>query len=63
MEGAAVAQVCHESNMPFVIIRIISDKANSSAAIDFNKFISNIAKHFSNGIIKSFYEMKKSCVC
>jgi len=28
MEGGAVAQVCHDYNIPFVVIRTISDKAN-----------------------------------
>ena len=31
MEGAAVAQVCYEYDVPFSIIRIISDKANDNS--------------------------------
>ncbi|MCB0472774.1 MAG: 5'-methylthioadenosine/adenosylhomocysteine nucleosidase, partial [Flavobacteriaceae bacterium] len=38
MEGAAVAQVCFEYDVPFAIIRIISDKANDNAHIEFQKF-------------------------
>src|SRR2546429_426505 len=30
MEGAAVAQVCHEYGVPFAVIRTISDKADQS---------------------------------
>ncbi|HBK70813.1 MAG TPA: 5'-methylthioadenosine/adenosylhomocysteine nucleosidase, partial [Flavobacteriaceae bacterium] len=31
MEGASVAQVCFEYDVPFSIFRIISDKANDNA--------------------------------
>jgi len=60
MEGAAVAQACYEFNVPFLVIRFISDKADHSAVVDFNKFSSEIACQYSNGIIKSFYELKIS---
>ncbi len=39
MEGAAVAQVCTVNNVPFLIIRIISDKADGSADVDFAKYL------------------------
>jgi adenosylhomocysteine nucleosidase len=51
MEGAAVAQVCHEYRIPFVVIRTISDKADHSAAMDFLTFIQNVARHYSHGIL------------
>ena len=51
MEGAAVAQVCYEWNVPFVIIRTISDNANHDSVIDFTKFINEFAAPFSEGII------------
>ena len=35
MEGCAVAQVCAVNNVPSLIIRVISDKADGSAKIDF----------------------------
>ncbi len=35
MEGAAVAQVCHEYGIPFGVMRVISDRADGSAAADF----------------------------
>jgi len=38
MEGAAVAQVCQMNNIPFVIIRSMSDKADGSAHINFTEF-------------------------
>ncbi|HVV69545.1 MAG TPA: 5'-methylthioadenosine/adenosylhomocysteine nucleosidase [Gammaproteobacteria bacterium] len=55
MEGAAVAQVCVEHNIPFTVVRTISDKADHSAHIDFPRFISQVARHYSRSIIQSMY--------
>ncbi len=38
MEGAAIAQVCALNNIPFVIMRAISDKADGSDYIDYPVF-------------------------
>jgi adenosylhomocysteine nucleosidase len=38
MEGAAVAQVCHLNQVPFVVIRSLSDKADGSAHTNFLEF-------------------------
>jgi adenosylhomocysteine nucleosidase len=51
MEGAAVAQVCEEHEKPYLIIRTISDDAGSSAHIDFQAFVKNVASHYSEGIV------------
>ncbi|PCH52161.1 MAG: 5'-methylthioadenosine/S-adenosylhomocysteine nucleosidase [Flavobacteriaceae bacterium] len=56
MEGAAVAQVCFEYDMPFSIIRIISDKANDNATIDFSRFSNLIASNYALGIFKNYFE-------
>lgn len=55
MEGAAVAQVCYEYSIPFSIIRIISDKANDNAMIDFPKFAKNVASNYALGILKNYF--------
>ncbi|RRJ92712.1 5'-methylthioadenosine/adenosylhomocysteine nucleosidase [Paenimyroides tangerinum] len=52
MEGAAVAQVCHEYHIPFTVIRTISDNANESATLDFNKFIEQISNRYGLWIVK-----------
>ena len=39
MEGAAIAQVCTLANIPFIVIRSISDKPNGNNAIDFEKYL------------------------
>ncbi len=55
MEGAAVAQVCFEYKIPFAIIRVISDKANNNATIDFPKFAKAIASNYALGIFKNYF--------
>lgn len=55
MEGAAVAQVCYEYSVPFSIIRIISDKANDNATIDFARFANSIASNYALGILKNYF--------
>ncbi|MBU5488134.1 5'-methylthioadenosine/adenosylhomocysteine nucleosidase [Clostridium sp. MSJ-8] len=51
MEGASIAHVCYSNNVPFVIIRAISDNANNGAHMDFEKF-TPIAVKNSTAIIK-----------
>lgn len=52
MEGAAVAQVCHEYNIPMIVSRCISDKADHSATIDFGRFCKRIAPLYARGIVR-----------
>lgn len=52
MEGAAVAQVCHEYQIPCAVIRTISDSGNEVSPIDFSKFVSSISSVYSLGILK-----------
>jgi len=55
MEGAAVAQVCYEYEVPFTIIRTISDAADEKSHIDFPSFIKEISSKYSVEIIKNIY--------
>ena len=59
MEGAAVAQVCNDFGIPFVIIRTISDSANNDAPVDFLKFIDDIASVYSIAIIEKYFKSEK----
>ena len=52
MEGAAVAQVCHEFNVPFAVVRAISDGANEEAPVNFSKFIERVAARYAYGIVR-----------
>ena len=39
MEGGAIAQICCQNEVPFVIIRAISDKADGSAEMSYTEFL------------------------
>lgn len=43
MEGGAIAQICCQNSIPFVIIRAISDKADGSAEMSFTEFVQEAA--------------------
>jgi len=54
MEGAAVAQVCHDYGIPFAAVRTISDRADDSAHVDFPKFVTEVASRYALAIIDEF---------
>jgi adenosylhomocysteine nucleosidase len=57
MEGAAVAQVCHEmGGVPSSVIRVISDQADHSAAVDFLRFVDEVAEYLTGGIVRELLE-------
>lgn len=51
MEGASVAVVCNALNVPFFILRAISDTANDDAGVDFDEFMVGSAKISANFIL------------
>lgn len=59
MEGAAVAQICEAFHVPFSVIRTISDGADDEASIDFPRFINEVAKLYSLGIMRCLLDTKK----
>ncbi len=54
MEGAAVAQVCEEYGVPFGVVRTLSDSADENSVEDFPRFIREVARHYSLGILERF---------
>lgn len=52
MEGAAVAQVCHDYGIPFAAVRTISDRADDSAHVDFPSFVDQVASQYARVIIE-----------
>ena len=48
MEGAAIAQTAYLNQIPFLIIRAISDKANDSAHMDYAEFERKAIQHSVN---------------
>ncbi|NBH75752.1 5'-methylthioadenosine/adenosylhomocysteine nucleosidase [Rodentibacter pneumotropicus] len=47
MEAAAIAQVCHAFNVPFVVVRAISDGGDGEATLSFEEFLPLAAKQSS----------------
>ena len=53
MEGASIAQVCKLDNVPFVVIRGISDKPNGNNEITFEQYLEKASKRSAN-IVEEF---------
>ncbi|AEG91281.1 Candidate adenosylhomocysteine nucleosidase [Ramlibacter tataouinensis TTB310] len=53
MEGAAVAQVCHDFGLPFAAVRTISDRADDEAHGDFSRFVREVASRHSAAIVQA----------
>ena len=45
MEGAAIAQAAYLNNVPFLVVRAISDKADGSAEVDYPTFEALAVEH------------------
>ena len=45
MEGAAIAQAAYLNNVPFLVVRAISDKADGSAEVDYPTFEAMAVEH------------------
>ncbi len=58
MEGAAVGLVCHSLNIPFFILRAISDGAGMNAEFDFDIFLEKSAKQSAKFLIKMLDQFK-----
>jgi adenosylhomocysteine nucleosidase len=54
MEGAAIAQVCHDYGLPFASVRTISDRADDTAHVDFPKFVGDVASRYARSIVERF---------
>jgi len=52
MEGAAIAQVCYLSHIPFIVIRAISDSPNGNNGITYDEFLKLSSKMVSNYLLK-----------
>lgn len=52
MEGAAIAQAAYRNEIPFVILRAISDKADDSAELDYPTFERQAAEHCASLVLK-----------
>ncbi len=58
MEGASVGFVCDALNVPFFILRAISDSADMDAGFDFDKFLEGSAKNSAKFLIEMLEELE-----
>ena len=58
MEGAAVAHAALMYKVPFVVIRSLSDKADSDAVVDFPKFVVKSAQNSMKIVVEMLENMK-----
>jgi adenosylhomocysteine nucleosidase len=57
MEGAAIAQVCHQFKVPFVVIRSLSDNANNDSPVDFDSYIIKAGHHSAMMVVALLTEL------
>ncbi|MBQ1517358.1 MAG: 5'-methylthioadenosine/adenosylhomocysteine nucleosidase [Clostridia bacterium] len=56
MEGGAMAQVCYINNIPFSVMRAISDGGDDNSHLDYNEFL-KMASQRSVDVMNKFVEM------
>jgi len=52
MEASAIAQTCHQFNVPFVVVRAISDVADKESPMSFEEFLPLAAQSSSEMVFK-----------
>ncbi|WP_027407892.1 5'-methylthioadenosine/S-adenosylhomocysteine nucleosidase [Anoxybacteroides tepidamans] len=60
MEAAAIAQVCFQFGVPFVVIRALSDIAGKESNVSFEQFLHKAALHSSELVQAMVDELKRS---
>jgi len=51
MEGAAIAQTCYQFDVPFLVIRAVSDSADEEAGMSFDEFIELAGKQSAETVL------------
>ncbi|WP_438393520.1 5'-methylthioadenosine/adenosylhomocysteine nucleosidase [Caballeronia sp. DA-9] len=58
MEGAAIAQICYEHEVPCAVVRTVSDTADAEAPESFLEFLHALGGAYSSGILRRFLAAK-----
>ena len=58
MEGAAIAHTCHQLNVPFVVIRSMSDIAGKESPTSFEAYLETASVNSSQLVINMLNIMK-----
>lgn len=59
MEGAAVAQTCRQFDIPFAVVRAVSDTADEKATVNFDEFVLLAGQRSAQLVLNLIEEMKK----
>lgn len=59
MEGAAVGQVATDHDVPYVVVRAMSDTGNEDAGVSFDEFIIESGKRSANMLLQLFADLNK----
>jgi len=60
MEGGAVSEVCWESRIPCIIIRCVTDSANGTAPLDYQRFLGPASKNTSAFVEQMVAEIEQA---
>ena len=58
LEMMRVAQVCEAFGVPYAVIRTISDRADASAHLDFERFVRSVASPYSLAIVTALLRVQ-----
>lgn len=58
MEGAAIAQTCHQMDTPFLVIRSLSDIAGEESPMSFDAYLEIASKNSSDLVMKLLNKIK-----
>lgn len=59
MEGTAVAQTCYQFNVPFLVVRAISDTADEEAGVSFEEFIERVGEQSAKFVVACLDRLMK----
>ncbi|GEO68574.1 5'-methylthioadenosine/adenosylhomocysteine nucleosidase [Levilactobacillus acidifarinae] len=59
MEGAAVGQVAHQFDVPYVVVRAMSDTADNNSGVDFDDFIIDAGRQSAQMLLALFAAQQK----
>lgn len=59
MEGAAVGQVATDHDVPYVVVRAMSDTGDEGAGVSFDEFIIDAGKRSANMLLQLFADLNK----
>lgn len=59
MEGAAIAHVAHQYDVPFVVIRAMSDVGDENASVNFDEFIIDAGEKSAKMVLALLEEIKE----